>query len=573
MLNIPTNPLTVRIEGEGGRGGSSIGEILARAAARCGYHIQCSRAFPAEIKGGRAWFQIRLSDQPVLWWGGTPDLELSDTRQGDWELRCRIGSGSATQVLRAPVSPLKIARDGGTPRDANLVALGLVAATLGLDPATVLAAAGQRYSRRGTTPTGLADRIRCGYEAAESAVEWVRWGVPPPQPAVRRLVLNGNEAVALGALAAGVRFFCGYPITPASSILEFMLGELPKLGGTALQMEDEMAALAACLGAAYAGKRAMVATSGPGFALMSELLNLAVNAEIPVTVVDVQRSGPATGQPSRSEQADLLYAIYGSPGDSPRAVVAPSDVREAFELTFRAVNWAESRQMPVIVLSDGALSNRIEAVPEPDWDALAQVRRLAPPAGRSAAGFARYEPAPDGVSPMPLPGRDDLPYVAGGMEHSSDGQPSASAHEHRRMSRKRLAKLESLAAEFEADTNCDGLVPGVRVGIIGWGSTRGAIAEATDRLRRQGYRLASVHLRFLNPLPGNRLSAWMSRLDTVIVAEENHTGQLAQLLRRLAPGKITSLFPDENDFELTPERVIEGVGEVAGKEPTLVEEA
>jgi len=551
--------LIFRVEGEGGRGGSVVGEILARSAARQGFHIQCSRAFPAEIKGGRAWFQFKVSSNDQTWWGGEPHLTLADGKGSEWVISLTRKDGDP---LRAPLSPAVIAKSLGEARSSNMVALGFLAEALGLDEPLVEAVAQKRLSRRGEPNPHISESIAAGYKAGRDA-GWFHWTVKAPEVKGRRLVLNGNEAIALGALAAGVRFFCGYPITPASSILEMMLKELPDLGGVAIQMEDEMAALAACLGASYAGKRAMCATSGPGFALMSELLNLAVVSEVPITVVDVQRSGPATGQPSKSEQGDLLYALHGSPGDSPRLVLAPSTVEEAFYLTHRAVNLAEEFQMPVIVLSDAALSNRIEAIPEPDWESLPRSNRARVQAGNDddyAAAFERYLLTPTGVSPTSLPGRDDLPFVAAGMEHSSTGSPAGDAAAHQAMSAKRLRKVGSARAILAAEPPYNGLGKGARVGVVGWGSTAGAIEEARRILKRQGVRLATAQIRHLNPLPVEQLREWMRSLERIIVAEENQSGQLASLIRHLAPERMASLLP-QNEFEITPEQVIMAVKE------------
>jgi 2-oxoglutarate ferredoxin oxidoreductase subunit alpha len=548
---IHTDPLIFRVEGEGGRGGSVVGEILARSAARLGYNIQCSRAFPAEIKGGRAWFQFKISSQPQTWWGGTPDIEMTDTRHGDWVISIREPDGT---VVKAPLAALSIAKSLEQPRSANLVALGFLAASLGLDRTAVLEVAHKRLSRRGEQSQILFAPIEAGYDQAESASDWPSWNSESFHDGRRRLILNGNEAIALGALAAGVRYFCGYPITPASSILETMLRELPKLGGTAIQMEDEIAALAACLGASYAGKKAMAATSGPGFALMSELMNLATVAELPITIVDVQRSGPATGQPTKSEQADLLYAIHGSPGDSPRIVLAPSNVEEAFYLSIEAVNLAEKYQMPVILLSDGALSNRIEAIPEPEWDSLALVNRDRVTADLLPE-YERFMLTPTGVSAAAIPGFDDLPHIAGGMEHSSLGLPSGTSDDHYAMSGKRLRKLHNAGLEFERVDIADNNVNEAAIGIIGWGSTWGSITEAVGRLRAEGFPVKQAHLKFLNPLPELKIAEWMSFLDVVVVAEENRSGQLAGLIKHLAPQRVVSLIPDD-DFELTPEAVV-----------------
>lgn len=547
------DPIVFRVEGEGGKGGSVVGEILARSAARAGYAIQCSRAFPAEIKGGRAWFQLKISSHPQTWWGGEPNIAMTDAKGGEWVVTARR---EGSDEVRSPVSFVNLARSINQPRNTNLVALGFLAGTLGLDIELVSAVAEKRLSRRAEGEPHFGEALMAGYSEARKQSDWPKWNVSAPETTGRRLVLNGNEAIALGALAAGVRFFCGYPITPASSILETMLRELPRLGGTGVQMEDEISALGACLGASYAGKRAMAATSGPGFALMSEMMNLAVMAEIPITIVDVQRSGPATGQPSQSEQADLLYALHGSPGDSPRLVLAPATVEEALHMTIEAVNLAEKYQMPVVVLSDASLSNRIEAIPEPDWLALPRSERARPPR-ELPTEYERYLLTPTGVSPMALPGEDDLPHIASGMEHKPSGSPSGTASSHTEMSQKRLNKVRDahsiLTNEPEYFT-----APGTTIGIIGWGSTYGAITEAAKLLRASGFPVATAQVRHLNPMPVEQLAHWMAPLKRIIVAEENQTGQLAGLIRHIAPDKIESLLPDE-EFELTPKRVADRV--------------
>ncbi len=479
---------------------------------------------------------------------------MTDGKGGEWLLHRHI---EGQESIRAEFSPLAVARSIEQTRSPNLIALGFMGATLRLPQDLVIAVAEKRLSRRGNPNPAIRQTIVAGYEQLASTKGWYTWQIDSTGNGQSHLILNGNEAISLGALAAGIRFFCGYPITPASSILETMLAELPKLGGTAIQMEDEMAALAACLGASYAGTKSMAATSGPGFALMSELLNLATIAELPITIIDVQRSGPATGQPTKSEQADLLYALHGSPGDSPRLVMAPATVEEAFHMTLDAVNLAERYQMPVILLSDGSLANRIEAIIEPDWDALPVTDRKRVSA-ESMPDFERYLSTKTGVSEFAFPGLDDVPYIAGGMEHTASGTPSSSAEGHFVMSAKRAQKVEDLRNAIEANPCWDTFSPGQSIGIVGWGSTHGAIVEAQKRLAKLGVQVGVAHIRHLNPLPEKQLGSWMKSLQRIIVAEENRSGQLAGQIKFLANGKLESLLPID-DFEITPEYLIDAV--------------
>ena len=565
MLNIKIDPLIIRIEGTGGLGGTSMGEILARSAARSGYYMQANRAFPAEIKGGRAWIQIKLSSKPVSWWGGNPDIDIVDAKGGEWLVRY---INQNNYEIQSEFSPLKAASRAGDKSNANIAVIGFIGATLGIDFDILADTTKTRFSRSQEAEERMISALKAGYGSFGEDEVWISWQTAKPEGNGDRLVINGNEAAALGALAAGVDFFCGYPITPASHILEFMMRELPKLGGVAMQMEDEMASLAACIGASYAGSRTLSATSGPGFALMSELLNLSVVAEIPVTIIDVQRSGPGTGQPSRSEQADLLYAIHGSPGDSPRIVIAPATVEEAIYLTAKAVNLAQEYQMPVIVLSDGQLANRIEAIPEPNWESIPVVERRRPESVQSE-GFDRYLSTVDGVSEMPLPGKDDQIYIAAGMEHTQGGAPSADSEVHEVMSKKRLRKLEAVKSVISGESEYGNVAADTEIGIIGWGSTLGAIKEACSRLSQAGILTANTQIRFLNPLPEENLQQWMNQLSRIYVVEENRTGQLASHIKHLAPEKIVSLLVGKEPV-ISPELIVDHIREDVNLIPIVV---
>ena len=222
------------------------------------------------------------------------------------------------------------------------------------------------------------------------------------------MLLSGNQAICLGALHAGLNYYAGYPITPASDILEWLAGRLPRFGGAAIQTEDEIAALASVLGASFAGKKAMTATSGPGLSLMAELVGLAGMAEIPAVIVDAQRSGPSTGMPTKTEQSDLNHALYGGHGEAPRVVMAPTSVEDCFAVIVEAFNAAERFQVPVIMLSDQSLSHRLETVRRPDLAALEVVDRLRPDSELNG-GYKRYEISEDGVSPMAVPGAAAAP--------------------------------------------------------------------------------------------------------------------------------------------------------------------
>ena len=324
---------------------------------------------------------------------------------------------------RSSEAPLaQLATDaGGARRGKNLVAVGVVCGLLGLDTSQIEEFILKRYAHKGDVGEANIKALRSGVEFARDDLPDGGHKLNPPTALDDdRVLLSGNQAICIGALQAGLTYYAGYPITPASDILEWLSGRLPRFGGVAIQTEDEIAALASVLGASYAGKKAMTATSGPGISLMAELIGLAGMAEIPAVIVDSQRSGPSTGMPTKTEQSDLNHALYGGHGEAPRIVMAPTTVEDCFAVIVEAFNAAEQCQAPAIVLTDQSLSHRMETVPRPDLDALEVVDRLRP--NGADAPYNRYAITDDGVSPMAIPGGPGA-YVSTGIEHDEAGHP------------------------------------------------------------------------------------------------------------------------------------------------------
>jgi 2-oxoglutarate ferredoxin oxidoreductase subunit alpha len=346
--------------------------------------------------------------------------------------------------------------------------------------------------------------------------------------------------VALGALVAGCRRYAGYPITPATDIMEFLADELPKLGGAVIQAEDEIAAIGMVLGSSYAGQKSMTATSGPGISLMTEMLGLAAMAEIPAVVVDCQRSGPSTGMPTRHEQGDLNIAVYGGHGSIQRIVLAPTSVTDCFWTTIDAFNLAEEFQMPAIVLQDTVLAVRTEAIPRPDLGQVKLVNRRTfayrddpnGPGYDATSGperYLRYQITPDGISPMAIPGTPGGAYVATGLEHTQASNTSSDARNHSAMTDKRFSKLR--AAVLKAPPAHEYGDPSAEIGFLTWGSTLGVVVEAIDRLAEQGIKAHALAPRMVWPLPTHQLDPFLAGKKTVIVPEVNYQGQFAQLLK------------------------------------------
>ena len=554
------NEVTIRIGGESGEGTISGGDILALASARWGYHVYTFRTFPAEILGGPCLFQVRIGDHPIKSMGDYADVlvclnkeaydrNVQDLRHGGVLIYDPSDfTPEAEDFITYAIPFNEIARkEVQLFQTKNMVMLGAISALFGPPLEAITQVVESRLAKSRKSNPLLMEKNMLALEIAK---KYVGEKLPKrdsyllgPVERANRVVLNGNQALVAGALAAQCRFFAGYPITPASDIMETLAKELPAVGGTFLQAEDEIAALAAVLGASYGGKRAMTATSGPGFSLMTELIGLASMAELPAVIVDAQRAGPSTGMPTKMEQADLSFALNSGHGDTPRMIVAPADVADCYTLMITAFNMAERYQMPVIFLTDQGLTARVESVDRSIFKPLPIEERLqlspngvmgnnnngrAASVAEMAHSFARYAYTASGISPMTTPGPGAVAYVATGLEHDEHGHPDYEPEDHTAMMEKRFRKLDTAASELPGpqrygDENAD-------IGIIGWGSTEGTIQEAVDRARAQGYKVASLHPKILSPLPDRTIRDFIRSVKKVIVPECNYSGQLANLL-------------------------------------------
>lgn len=554
------NEVTIRIGGESGEGTISGGDILSLASARWGYHVYTFRTFPAEILGGPCMFQVRISDQPVKSMGDYADVlvclnkeaydrNIHELRHGGVLIYDPSDFTPETGDYITYAVPFnEIARkEIQLFQTKNMVMLGAISGLFGPPLEAIIQVVQSKLSRSRKANANLMEKNLLALETAKKYVTERLSKHDPyvlgPVEKADRVVLNGNQAVVAGALAANCRYFAGYPITPASDIMEAMAKELPQVGGTFLQAEDEMAALASVLGASYGGVRAMTATSGPGFSLMTELIGLASMAELPAVIVDAQRAGPSTGMPTKMEQSDLSFAMYAGHGDTPRIIVAPANVTDCYTLMVQAFNLAERYQVPVIFLTDQSLTARVESVDTSIFQPLPLEERAqytnhahngtdqSEPAHVGAGvshGYARYEYTDSGVSPISTPGSGAPAYVATGLEHDERGHPDYEPEDHTAMMQKRFRKLATAAEELPQPQRYGD--EDATIGIIGWGSTEGAIHEAVDRARAKGYKVAALHPRILSPLPDKAIRSFIQSVKKVIVPECNYSGQLANLL-------------------------------------------
>ncbi len=532
--------VVIRLAGESGEGVISCGDILTQAAARGGYWTQTFRTYPAEIRGGPCMYQVRMGQDPIYSHGKDVDL-LVCFNQEAWDLHwdslgpdgvilyddAAVEIPAEFQDRARPVRMEVLAKElGGSSRAKNMVAAGAVCGVIHFDTTPIEELVNRRYAHKaGVAEANLAALQAGKDEAADlmASKEIAR----PAEVEADRVLMSGNQAIALGAVAAGLDFFAGYPITPASDILEWLSAKLPATGGITIQCEDEIASLAAVIGASYTGAKAATATSGPGLSLMSELLGYAGMAEIPCVIIDAQRGGPSTGLPTKTEQSDLQHALYGGHGEAPRVVIAPTTVEDCFWSTIEAFNYSERYQVPVILLTDQGLATRMEVIHAPDLSKVEIWDRMT--AADASEQIKRYELTEDGVSPMGLPGQEYGQYVATGIEHDEHGHPAYTPEIHTSMQEKRWRKLDPLTNgaarhEWYGEAQPD-------IAIIGFGSTYGPVREGVDMALEAGLSVGVFFPRVLGPFPVTKVEEFTAKASTVLVPEINFTGQLARLIR------------------------------------------
>ena len=555
----------IRFAGNSQDGIQAIGGFLARLAGRSEQEVMTFMTIPSTISGGPSIFQVRIGSGDVLSAGDEADVlmafyqhsyegHIHSVKKGgmviydsdhvqpnpEWEKEYRH--------VGIPISSRTIEAIGGSGKDKgkNIFSLGLVAKIFDLNVPKLERLISERFGGKDESVVKnamMAFHAGLGYSLG-NLLETFKF-VDAKKRGSQQVVMTGNEALAYGLIAAGVRFGAAYPITPWSEIMEILRRELPKYGGTFVQCEDEIASISMAIGGSWAGRVAVTGSSGPGISLKQEALGWAVMAEIPLIVIDVQRGGPSTGMPTSVEQSDLNIACFGGHGDAPRVVLAPTGVEDCFYVAIEAVNIARKYNIPVIILSDQAIATRIEAFEEPNLEKVCQ--DITP----DLSPVAEYTPydldTVTGVTPRLAPGTRILngKYpVATGLEHDEMGHPTGSPRLHMEMTAKRRRKLQNLSAELPVPQVYG--PPEGNILLVGWGSTQGPIREAVDRARASGDSVSALHLRYINPLPPG-LENIFSGFNHVYVVEMNDEGlygygQLAGLLRaRFCDPKICGL--------------------------------
>lgn len=567
--------VSLSIVGSGGDGAVAAGDIVAMACASHGLNVMKTEAYGPQIRGGESSCTVRISAVPVSAQAGELDA-LVVFNWGDFaRFGDEINAGDGCIIfydssdappanlpgVLVPVAFADLMKEAGAAGSRNIIALGLLASFFGLPADAIRAAVRQRFAKK--TSAVVESNLRAFDLGLALAFPASVVGRPltytKSEP---RLLMSGNEASTYGALHAGCSFFAGYPITPSTEILQLLSQWLPKTGGTCVQTEDELSAIGAVVGASFAGAKAMTATSGPGLSLMAEMIGLSSIAEIPAVIVDVQRGGPSTGIPTKSEQSDLLHAVFASHGDTPRVVIAPTDVADAFHATVDAFNIAEEFQVPVIVLADQLIAQRRETI---DATALKHEvidRRLA----TVDDDYRRYRDTSDGVSPMTVPGMAGGMFQTNGLEHDESGRPSSMFSVHEKMNAKRHRKLNAIANKYQLFTTFGPAKP--NLGILCWGSSAGVVREAIEALNAGGLRVAAFVPRIIAPLPVEQAQAFIESCGRVLVIELSYAAQFHQYLRSQidVPRAKTTVLARSGGKGLSVAEVIATVKQLLGAE-------
>ncbi len=589
------NNLNIKLGGEAGQGVESSGMGFARAIARAGLHIFGVQDYMSRIRGGHNWYQIRVAERPLMAHEPTIQLLIALDERTVHEHLSEVVPGGAIiydeglkgidaeeiksrGVIPMPLPLLKIAEEvGGNKLMLNTAAVAAAAGIMEFDLSYPESVIRDSFGRR--KGSEIADRnIRVANVAYEEArkryaplFEWKLEAIPN---APQRMVINGNQALGLGAIAAGCKLCCGYPMTPASTLFEFMAAQARRFNLVVRQTEDEISGLLHCIGAAHAGVRAMSCTSGGGFALMVEALSLAGSTETPVVVVVAQRPGPATGLPTRTEQGELLFTLFAGHGEFPRAVLAPGSIEQCVYEMARAFNLAEKYQMPVVVLTDNFLANSIRSV---DMDAI-DFRKITENIDRGKLilphehekveaavqnGYRRYEFTEDGISLRIPPGHPKAVYSVAGEEHLPEGfiDWEEQIDNRIRMMQKRMRKLE-VAVQNDMRLPLAYGPEDAEVTLVCWGSSFGPTLEAMERLNNNGLKTNVLQFVDIHPLDWDRVTDILNNCRLWVSVEGNYSGQLARWIRMNTGLKAHGIVSKYDGRPLNPVYIVDHLQEV-----------
>ena len=558
--------LNIVIGGEAGQGLVTIGELLAKTLVESGYEIVVTQSYQSRVRGGHNTFTIRTSNNKLVAPQEAIDLlialneETVQLHRHELSENGFIVTDSSVTVDGAPCLAVPFA-ELTSRRYENVAALGVVTHLLGLDTTVPSEILHRKFGKKG------AEVMAENEKALEGAYQWAANEIsrtaaknssflkmPATQRQSPRLILNGNEALALGALSAGVKFCSFYPMTPATSIAVTINQHAAKMGVIVEQAEDEISAINMAIGASFVGAPSLVTTSGGGFALMTEGISLSGMTETPVVVMLGQRPGPATGLPTRTEQADLEMVLYAGHGEFPRAIFAPGSVEECFHIARTAFELAERYQGPVFVLTDQFLADSHRAVVPFNLEELPRVQPGTDPS-QVEAPYRRYAITENGVSPRILPGAGKHLVVADSDEHEEDGHLTEDLSVRVRMVDKRMKKLDGLRRDaippsYEGHENPELL-------LVCWGSTHGSVLEAASQLNSDGIKTGILHFAQVWPLVADHFIGYLKSAKQVVCIESNVTGQFARLIQRETGFQVPKTILRYDGLPITPEYILD----------------
>jgi len=572
--------LSIAIGGAAGQGIATPGDILARIFVRRGLHLNAYNAYQSIVRGGHIFLTLRTSDEPVLSFGDKLDVMIplnQDTMNRHLGLMKagstvlyngdKIKPGDAeTGVQLCPFSVKELAPKIKGDLVQNTIALAAVLQLIGVEFKILEDILTLQFKRKGQAVidenVGVA---RTGYEYA--AARFKPLTISLPDTGRRLAFFEGNQALAMGGAAAGVRFYCAYPMSPSSGVLHWMARHARQLGIMVRQVEDEIGVINMAIGAAHAGCRAMCATSGGGFALMTEGLGAAAMMEIPLVCINVQRAGPATGVPTKTEQGDLWQVLGAGQGDYPRIIVAPNNIPDCYKTVPQLFNLVDKFQCPGIILSDLLLSEGRSSVDPTELDFGVPINRgaviglngVTPPLN---GGYKRYQLTEDGISTRALPGTPGFEHVVATDDHDEAGvlisDEYTNPHKRQAMHEKRMRKMESILSLIDAPSLWG--AEDAQVTLLGWGSTEGVIREAIEKLaKEQNITANSLQIKWIVPLHAAAITLTLSKSNKVVIVENNYSGQFARYLRSetgiVADGHIRKY--DGEPF--MPHHIVDGV--------------
>jgi len=575
--------MTFKIGGEAGQGVESTGRGFAQALVRGGLHIFGLQDYHSRIRGGHNFYQIRVAEHDIFSHDERLHLLLALTEVSIAEHADEIVPGGGiiydpslsvdenaltTRSVQAFPIPLKqiAVEEGGSEVMSNTAAIGTATGLTGYDMDIIVSVIRDNFSKKGK------EVVDANLKVAAAAYRFAKEKYGDSFPfklqtveASPRMLISGNQALAMGALLAGVKFVAGYPMTPGSPILEWLSLHSKEYGIVTKHAEDELAAINMVIGAGHMGVRAMTPTSGGGFALMAEALGLAGITEIPVVVINVQRPGPATGHATRHEQGDLLFMIYAAQGEFPRILLAPGTIELCFEAACRAFNLAEKYQTPVLIISDAFLAHSPRAL---DLDALdfnvpidRGVVLSDEELDKLTERYQRYVDTESGISPRALPGHPKAVYAPASDEHDEYGQICEDAAVRIQQHGKRMRKLEVARAEMKAPLRYG--PPEAEVTFLTWGSTVGPLRMAVKQLNAESKSANIVQIMDIWPLPVDKVRAALGGSKKLICVEQNYSGQLATLLRAYTGIKVDDLINKYDGRPMSPEYILSRLKEVA----------